>query len=111
MLQLNTNEDTSSLVTSETSSDASSSVNSSTSGHYRIKLSQMADRKMVIVPVVYLLLKFWGLTVDFFIYFVSTDAKTTYRENALSSVLVFIAVSNCTICSKNSRLVVGIIIS
>ena len=53
----------------------------------------MADRKVVIVPVVYMLLKFWGIGVNIAIYFVSTHARTNYRENTLSSVLVFISVS------------------
>ena len=53
----------------------------------------MADRKVVIVPVVYMLLKFWGIAVDIGIYFVSTHARTTYRKNAFSSVLVFLSVS------------------
>lgn len=81
------------------SSNESLNVSSSTSHSsrefkYRISLSQMADRKVVIVPVVFMLLKIWGIGVDIGIYFVSTHARTNYRQNAISSVLVFVSVSN-----------------
>lgn len=80
----------------ETNSNISSvtSSNSSTlSSRFKIKLSQMSDRKIVIVPIVYMLLQVWGLAADIAIYFVSTNAQTNYRENAGSSVLVFVSVS------------------
>lgn len=87
----------SNLVTAEESSNISSSTSSSASSQfkYRIKLSQMADKRVVIVPVVFMLLKFWGIAVDIGIYFLPTHAKTNYRQNALSSVLVFLSVSLC----------------
>ena len=84
------------MVAPEDMSDTSSTTATSSSSRQfkpRTKLSEMADRKVVIVPVVYMLLKFWGIGVNIGIYFVSTHARTTYRENALSSVLVFISVS------------------
>lgn len=83
----------SSLVTEETQSNISN--NSSTqSSRYKIKLSQMTDRKIVIVPIVYMLLQVWGIAADIGIYFLSTDAQTNYRGNAVSSILVFVSVSN-----------------
>ena len=85
----------SNLVSSEDASDVSSMTATSTSSRqfkHRITLSAMADRRVVIVPVVYMLLKFWGLAVDIGIYFLPTHAKTTYRQNTLSSVLIFLSV-------------------
>lgn len=86
--------DTTSLVSSETSSNGTSSTSSNSSHLYKIKLSEMADKRVVIVPVVYMLLKFWGIAVDVGIYFLPTHAKTNYQENTLSLVLIFLSVSN-----------------
>ena len=87
----------SSLVSAELdssiSSVASSSSSRSSQSKSRTKLSEMNDKRMVIVPIVYMLLKFWGIAADIGIYFVPTHARTTYRQNSLSSVLVFISVS------------------
>lgn len=84
----------SSLVSSFESSTASSTASSSSSFNQMngMKLSKMQDSRVVIVPVVFMLLKFWGIGVDIGIYFLPTHAKTTYRENALSSVLIFASV-------------------
>lgn len=87
----------SSLVSAELDSSISSASGSSSDQlKYRMKLSQMSDKRVVVVPVVYMLLKFWGIAVDIGIYFVSTHARTTYRQNAFSSVLVFLSVSVLT---------------
>ena len=83
-------------VTTINSSERSGSNSSSGSSGYSgmvITLSKMADGKVVLVPIVYLLSKFIGLAADVGIYFLPTHARLTYRMNAFSSVLVFIAVS------------------
>lgn len=54
----------------------------------------MADKRIIIVPIVYMLLQVWGIAADIGIYFLSTNAQTNYRENAVSSVLVFVSVSH-----------------
>ena len=85
------------LVAEDTNSAISSSItssNSSTQSRYKIKLSQMADKRIVIVPVVYMILQVWGIAADIGIYFLPTNAQTNYRGNAVSTVLVFVSVSS-----------------
>ncbi len=53
-------------------------------------LSKMTDSRVVLVPVVYMLLKFWGIAVDISIYFISNHARERYREDPVSSVLIFL---------------------
>ncbi len=76
---------------SSTNTTSSNSIESSKKKY--IVLSEMADGKVVIVPVVYILLKFIGLIVDIGIYFLPTHARQTYRMNTFSSVLIFASVS------------------
>ena len=79
--------------TASTVSSTATSNSSTQSTRYKIRLSQMADKRIVIVPVVYMLLQVWGIGANIGIYFVSPNARKDYQSNAVSSVLVLVSVS------------------